>query len=420
MTYQQGTTDDTAKRRTVWSAKLPLSFLGAFLFLIAGACEVTRHLIIKKNQQGLFRGVSTNRRNLIDADELLALAKRISGEAALNDEYSPASMAYKRLISTKQNKKGVLAERYCLTVLYYSLGGSRMMELNVATLPDLVVLPEGSNSTGVVLPEDSNSTGTRRLVSEEFNWVQKNKQRHCRWQGITCDENNRVTKIYLSGLALSGSLPQGNELAQFENLEMLYLGENEITGGLPENLFQVTSLKHLYLQNNSLSGTVPLNLGNLVNLVGIYMGDNNFVGSIPTSVVNLRYLRKSDKLWRPIKKKVALESYQFCSLSIWYYVLCITEYFSMLRNNLSGLIPRFSNKLALLDLGWNDFAGPLPVHLSYNSALHFLYLNNNRFTGSVPYAWKSFAGKRLETFHVNDNLLSGTFTHIFNSEWACT
>jgi hypothetical protein len=132
-------------------------------------------------------------------------------------------------------------------------------------------------------------------LENESNWLKK-KMSHCEWDGIKCDQNKRVTRIYLPGLGLTGNLPQGKELAKFSYLQMLNLGDNKIRGDLPGSLFPVASLRslrHLHLQNNSLTGTVPSELANLVNLNAIYMGDNNFVGSIPTSIMNLPKLRKS-------------------------------------------------------------------------------------------------------------------------------
>eukprot|EP00978_Attheya_sp_CCMP212_P013978 scaffold35341_cov52-Attheya_sp.AAC.3 len=436
MTYQGANAIDPAfcrGRKKLWYAMFSLSFVGAIFFLVAGSVGLAGRVVTKNS--GVITAES-NRRNLVKKKKLRRLANSISGNKAVKDELSPASRAYNWLLVGKHNSEGNLKERYCLAVLYFSFTGRRKRKLIAISenYNGTLDIPQNDNST-LDIPENYNDAGTLDIpeitngdtdipeynsrainISEnndadpapfvsqlptmsvtqlreglgvsslkKSNWL-KRKISHCEWDGITCDENKRVTKIYLPGLGLKGTLPQRKEFAQFTYLEMLFLGENKIRGGLPASLFQVTSLKQLYLQNNRLSGTVPSELGNLVNLVGIYMGDNKFVGPIPPSISKLQELK----------------------------------FFSMLRNDLSGLIPATPMELAQLDLGWNNLEGSLPPSLIPDKNLHFLYLNNNNFTGTIPSEWNHESSRSLEEFHINDNSLIGTVPNIFGQNHAHT
>ncbi|PKA63788.1 Putative leucine-rich repeat receptor-like serine/threonine-protein kinase [Apostasia shenzhenica] len=101
------------------------------------------------------------------------------------------------------------------------------------------------------------------------------------WTGVTCDVNNgfarvsildltnhgisgtlsdsmgnltAVSKIWLSGNKLTGSIP---EMGNLKELTSLRLADNQLTGSIPSSLANLPKIKEIYLQNNKLSGPVP-------------------------------------------------------------------------------------------------------------------------------------------------------------------
>ena len=90
------------------------------------------------------------------------------------------------------------------------------------------------------------------------------------WDGIGEDSLEgspmRVTRLYLDGQGLDGSIP--GELAELTALKELYLYDNELTGPIPAELGNVASLTHLHAYDNDLSGKIPAGAGKPVSAEG--------------------------------------------------------------------------------------------------------------------------------------------------------
>ena len=113
------------------------------------------------------------------------------------------------------------------------------------------------------------------------------------WSGVTLgtnvdpESNNRVTRLELSSLALTGAIPAaiGNLL-----LERLDLSNNQLSGTLPSWLKNLFDLTHLKLNGNRFTGSIPRELGerySLNNLGTLLLQDNRLSGQIPSELNNL-------------------------------------------------------------------------------------------------------------------------------------
>ena len=63
------------------------------------------------------------------------------------------------------------------------------------------------------------------------------------WHGVTTDDEGRVTEVILF--------------------------RNQLTGGIPAELGNLSNLTGLVLATNQLTGEIPADLGNLSNLTGL-------------------------------------------------------------------------------------------------------------------------------------------------------
>ena len=197
------------------------------------------------------------------------------------------------------------------------------------------------------------------------------------WYGITTNVVDRVTKIHLTAVGMTGSIPavlgqlahldsliiSGNngltgsipaELGQLQRLDVMNLSGNTLTGTIPPELGQLTRLKEMYLSVNKLSGDLPPELGQMSNMEWLFLGRNEFTGPIPPELGNLSNLVR----------------------------------FNLSRNNLAGEIPAEFGQfpdLVLLDLSENKLSGSLPDELGQLRILAFLMLENNPdLSGSLP------------------------------------
>ncbi|OEL28445.1 Somatic embryogenesis receptor kinase 1 [Dichanthelium oligosanthes] len=98
----------------------------------------------------------------------------------------------------------------------------------------------------------------------------------CTWFYVTCDGNNRVTRLDLGRLKLSG--PLAPQLGLLERLQYLEIYGNNIQGRIPSELGGLRNLVGLDLHGNRISGPIPLALGNLKDL-----SSNSLCGTIPTT-----------------------------------------------------------------------------------------------------------------------------------------
>ena len=79
------------------------------------------------------------------------------------------------------------------------------------------------------------------------------------WEGVSTDDDGRVTYLVLEGNGLSGEIPP--ELGSLSNLKVLRLDNTYLSGEIPEELGNLPNLEHLGLSSfNDLSGCVPSSL----------------------------------------------------------------------------------------------------------------------------------------------------------------
>eukprot|EP00804_Cyclotella_cryptica_P003742 CCRYP_008909-RA/>CCRYP_008909-RA protein AED:0.31 eAED:0.06 QI:0/1/0.6/1/1/1/5/0/1068 len=92
---------------------------------------------------------------------------------------------------------------------------------------------------------------------------------------------------------LSGSLP-GN-IGQAKALEVISLYGTDIfpgnmTGTIPDSLYNLTNLKELYLYSNEFRGIIKSDIGNLKDLTWLSIAYNQFTGTLPSELGNCEKL----------------------------------------------------------------------------------------------------------------------------------
>lgn len=123
-------------------------------------------------------------------------------------------------------------------------------------------------------------------------WLNKNNWLSTRpvgeWYGIETNEAGFVRQINLSDNNLSGKIPAA--IGAFESIEVLNLGsfedskKNNLTGTVPEELWNLKTLKKLELEKNKLSGELSSKIENLKNLEQFIIRDNELTGNIPSEL----------------------------------------------------------------------------------------------------------------------------------------
>ncbi|KAI3678974.1 hypothetical protein L6452_38278 [Arctium lappa] len=211
-----------------------------------------------------------------------------------------------------------------------------------------------------------------------------------------------------------GSLPA--TLSQLKNLRFLGISRNFISGEIPASLGELQRLRTLDLSYNQLTGNLPSAVGSLTALTNVVLCHNRLSGSIPSfpSQTLTRLDLKHNNFSGSISPGSLSSSLQYLSLSSNRFSGPVDQllpqlnnlnYLDLSMNRFTGPIPGsvFSFPITNLQLERNLFSGPVQpydevaiqtVDLSHNmlygqvsplfSTVENLYLNNNRFTGSVP------------------------------------
>lgn len=198
---------------------------------------------------------------------------------------------------------------------------------------------------------------------------------------------------------ISGSIP--SELAQLEDLSRLVLSNCAMTGTLPEIFEEMSNLSTLVLDQNSFTGTLPA-IHN--NYFLIYIGNNEFSGVVPESWAN-----KSIKALQIHGNQLEGSMDIFSSWTDWGSMNLSDnnwdeaafpewvddnvglERFDCENCNLTGDLPSsldFSNcpKYDNMQLSHNDLSGDISLLFNGAESEKELYLRvrENKFSGEFP------------------------------------
>ncbi|GLT37849.1 hypothetical protein SLA2020_121360 [Shorea laevis] len=144
-------------------------------------------------------------------------------------------------------------------------------------------------------PEGDALYALRRAVKDPENVLQSwdpTLVDPCTWFHVTCDGDNRVTRLDLGNAKLSGTLVP--ELGKLERLQYLELYMNDLVGSIPGELGGLKSLVSLDLYHNNLTGPIPASLSKLSILKFLRLNGNRLTGRIPRELTKLKNLKILD------------------------------------------------------------------------------------------------------------------------------
>ncbi|XP_048537191.1 tyrosine-sulfated glycopeptide receptor 1-like [Triticum urartu] len=312
-----------------------------------------------------------------------------------------------------------------------------------ASSPSLAVLELCYNQFRGSIPPEFGSCSMLRVL----------KVGHNRLSGTLPDELFNATLLeYVSfpGNGLQGTL-EGSHIGKLSNLSTLDLGENSITGKIPEFIGHLKRLEELRLNNNLMYGELPSTLNNCTNLITIDFKNNNFSGELAkVNFSNLPYLKTLDLRNNSFRGKIP-ESIYSCSnltalglsfnnfhgqLSEKIGNLKYLSFLSLVKSNLTNItsalhLLRSSKNLTTLLIGLNfmketmpdddriagfenlqvlaiagcSLLGKIPHWLSKLEKLEILFLQDNQLTGQIP-DWVSSL-KFLFYLDISNNSMMG-------------
>ncbi|XP_049390398.1 LRR receptor-like serine/threonine-protein kinase RPK2 [Solanum stenotomum] len=199
-------------------------------------------------------------------------------------------------------------------------------------------------------------------------------------EGLSNCSNPTIEVLSLGENVLTGELP--NSLGHLKNLRILSISFNMISGTIPASIEQLSQLEILYLGENQLKGAlperyIPLNIGHVMTkLLVLDLSGNAFIGTIPYSITSVKQLLRLDLSDNHLSGKIP----------DWWYDLQQLQVIDLSGNNLSGTIP--PSVCSPLSLFWlrlcrNNLSGGLPKSLRNCNSLRALDIGENKITGTI-------------------------------------
>ncbi|KAJ8458210.1 hypothetical protein OPV22_031136 [Ensete ventricosum] len=169
------------------------------------------------------------------------------------------------------------------------------------------------------------------------------------WQGVQCVDSN-ITGIVINGANLGGQL--GDGLGKFSSITAIDLSNNNIGGGIPENL--PLTLHIFFLSANQFTGSIPSSLSKLTLLTDMSVNNNHLTGDLPDAFSSLTGLINLDLSVNNISGQLPPSMGSLSSLTTLH----------VQNNQLSGILNVLED-LPLKDLNIenNLFSGPVPEKL---------------------------------------------------------
>jgi hypothetical protein len=196
--------------------------------------------------------------------------------------------------------------------------------------------------------------------------------------------------------SLSGTLPEA--FAAWKRLTTFYVALNRLSGTIPAVYAAWTLLERIEITANSLNGTLSQGFGAWSALFFFYAGENNFSGTLPSAF----------SAWRSLEVFVVQRNVLTGTLPPQYSMWGNLQTFSVGQNQLTGsLPPSYSGwtQLTNIQVFSNSLSGTLPDVYGNMRQLLLFQATSNLLTGSIPQELLSIS--TLTVFGVGYNRLSG-------------
>ncbi|XP_024969693.1 putative receptor-like protein kinase At3g47110 [Cynara cardunculus var. scolymus] len=204
--------------------------------------------------------------------------------------------------------------------------------------------------------------------------------------------------LFMGSNQVSGGIPPS--IGQLKGLGLINVSYNSLSGEIPPELGQLEDLQELVLSKNRLSSNIPNSLGNLGNLTKIDLSNNELGGSIPISFRNFTRIISIDLSMNKLSGSIPTEVLDLPSL---------TTILNLSSNSLTGSLPReieLLERVVTVDLSDNHLSGNIPNSIQNCKSLEQLILSENSLSGNIPSSLGELKG--LAFLDLSSNLLSGS------------
>lgn len=218
----------------------------------------------------------------------------------------------------------------------------------------------------------------------------------CSFPGVFCAENHVVALALGDPRAgipgLSGRIDPA--IGRLSALSELSVVSGRIFGRIPNSISLCSSLRFLAISGNFLSGSIPSSIASLRQLRTLDLSFNILSGDIPPSISSLPNLSNLVLCHNRLSGKIP----PFPSFSPLIRL-------DVKHNNLNGDFPALPPSIRYLAAAGNRLSGPIDGVVPQLTALTYLDLSMNMFTGQIP---GTIFDLPLSSLRLQRNQFSGT------------
>ncbi|TYH87730.1 hypothetical protein ES332_D01G139400v1 [Gossypium tomentosum] len=187
-----------------------------------------------------------------------------------------------------------------------------------------------------------------------------------------------LRSLQLQDNQFSGQLP--DQMWNLFRLRDLNMSQNNLydTGAIPEDLDQLVQLQVLNLGRNLVTGTIPASIANISSFQTLNLGTNNLTGAIPTELSHLQNLKELDLTINHLTGTVPSSIYNMSSLVV--LALASNHLWGRLPYDVGVTLPN----LLVFNFCYNEFASGIPGSLHNLTNIKIIRMAHNLLQGTVP------------------------------------
>ena len=156
---------------------------------------------------------------------------------------------------------------------------------------------------------------------------------------------------------------------------------SSFTATIPSEIGNLKKLQYLSIPRSGFRGTVPSDFGTgLENLEILVLTGNELTGPFPDSVTNLTNLEELFLKENQFSGPISTDQWAYMG-SLPYVEIYDNRFAGQLPNDIGDLI---SDRAQTFDIEINLFSGSIPDSLAEVTTLEYIYLSKNMFTGTIP------------------------------------
>ncbi|OMP01417.1 hypothetical protein COLO4_11890 [Corchorus olitorius] len=242
----------------------------------------------------------------------------------------------------------------------------------------------------------------------------------------SCFKSTWLDVVNLEGNKFTGSIPVAffklgfggfitTDRIEVPKIRMLLLGDNDLSGLIPDQLCELQRISMMDLSHNFFSGSIPscfnnITFGSLVDGQFPYKELNFPIDSVSIDFADY-FVGKSVSFFIRSLLEHELQIYfttKYLLLSYKGGILDLMSGLDLSSNNLTGRIPRSIGNLSYIraiNLSHNHLVGSIPISLSNLTEIESLDLSYNNLSGEIPFDLTRLHS--LGAFRVAHNNLSG-------------